>query len=322
MGDLMLRTKALRKIFITTLSLFILLTVFTIIDNNTITSNILKTDLEIEDNVKANTNNIYVFNKDFRIVKTKIFLDDSNLKDKVIKLLDNLIIGQGNNLPEGLYGTIPKNTKIIDVLLGNNIVTVNFSKELLNVSQDNSKNVVASIVYSIIDLCKVDDVNILVEDKVLKYYPNLNEKLPDVLNKNIGINEFYNLTSRDNINKVVIYYLEDINDKLYYVPVTKYLNDDRDKIKIIVEELSSKYIYESNLMSFLNSNALLLNYKEEDNVMNLYFNDYLFDSNDKVLEEVLYSLAYSVFDNYDVDMVSFDVSGKIISCINRYDELK
>ena len=30
------------------------------------------------------------------------------------------------------------------------------------------------------------------------------------------------------------------------------------------------------------------------------FNQFLFDSDDKVLEEVLYSISYSVFDNYDV----------------------
>ena len=43
----MLRTKALRKIFLTTLTLFVLLTVFTI--TNSKTENVLKTNLEIED---------------------------------------------------------------------------------------------------------------------------------------------------------------------------------------------------------------------------------------------------------------------------------
>ena len=51
--------------------------------------------------------------------------------------------------------------------------------------------------------------------------------------------------------------------------------------------------------------------------MFLNFNDYLFDGNDKVLEEVLYSIAYSVFDNYDVSMVSFLVNGEIISHIDK-----
>ena len=104
---------------------------------------------------------------------------------------------------------------------------------------------------------------------------------------------------------------------MYYVPVTKYVNDDREKVNIIVEELATSYIYESNLMSFLNSNVSLLGYEEKNDIMFLNFNDYLFDGNDKVLEEVLYSIAYSVFDNYDVSMVSFLVNGEIISHIDK-----
>ena len=131
--------------------------------------------------------------------------------------------------------------------------------------------------------------------------------------------QMFNLTSRNDINKVVVYYLENIDNNLYFVPVTKYLNDDRDKIKIIVEELSSSYIYETNLMSFLNSNIKLLEYREEDDIMYLNFNDYLFDGNDKVLEEVIYSLAYSVFDNYDVKMVMFEVNNEKIDYISIND---
>lgn len=84
-------------------------------------------------------------------------------------------------------------------------------------------------------------------------------------------------------------------------------------------QLSSNYIYESNLMSFLNSNTKLLEYRKDDDVMYLNFNDYLFDGNDKVLEEVIYSLAYSVFDNYDVNMVMFEVNGQKIGYISTND---
>ena len=72
-------------------------------------------------------------------------------------------------------------------------------------------------------------------------------------------------------------------------------------------------------MSFLNSNVELLDYREENNVLFLNFNDYLFDGNDKVLEEVIYSLAYSVFDNYNVQMVMFEVNSEKIGYISIND---
>ena len=176
---------------------------------------------------------------------------------------------------------------------------------------------ITSIVYSVMDLDDYLGVSILVEGKSLEEYPNSKEKINKILDKSIGINKSFNITSINDINKVVIYYLENINDNLYYVPVTKYVNDDREKVNIIVEELATSYIYESNLMSFLNSNVSLLGYEEKNDIMFLNFNDYLFDGNDKVLEEVLYSIAYSVFDNYDVSMVSFLVNGEIISHIDK-----
>ena len=72
-----------------------------------------------------------------------------------------------------------------------------------------------------------------------------------------------------------------------------------------------------DLVSLVNSNIELLNSYEENDVMVLNFNNYLFDSNNEVLEEVLYCLSYSVFDNYDVDMVMVEVEGKNIYSIDR-----
>ena len=313
----MLRTKALRKIFTTTLSLFILLFVLTITSNNN-TENLLKTNLQIGDNGKY-VHSIYLLNDSGLLVKSKILLDEENEKSKIASLVTNLVVGNSNIMVDGLRGVIPKGTTIKEVIVGKNIVTIDFSKEILNVSSSDEKKMVAAIVYSIMELGNYKGVSLLVEGENFDKYPNSLEKIPTVLNKSLGINESYNITSRDDINKVVIYYLENIDNNLYYVPVTKYLNDNRDKIKIIVEELSSNYIYESNLMSFLNSNTKLLEYRKDDDVMYLNFNDYLFDGNDKVLEEVIYSLAYSVFDNYDVNMVMFEVNGQKIGYIRTSD---
>lgn len=313
----MLRTKAIRKIFLTTLTVFILLTVFTITNYNNDNDNVLRTNLEIEDIAGLKTNVIYLLNDEGLLVQDRVLLDGSSVEDKIEKLLINLIEGSTGSFADGLSKVIPKGTIIKNVMVGNKYVTIDFSKELLNVSEDKEKSMITAIVYSVMDLDDFLGVSILVEGDNLEEYPNSKEKINKILDKRIGINKNYDITSLNNINKVVIYYLENINDNLYYVPVTKYVNDDREKVNIIVEELASSYIYESNLMSFLNSNVSLIEYEEKDNIMSLNFNDYLFDGNDKVLEEVLYSIAYSVFDNYDVSMVSFEVNGEIIDHIDK-----
>ena len=311
----MLRTKALKKIFLTTLSLFILLTVFTI--TNYKNDNVIRTNLEIEEVVGLKTNNIYLLNDKGLLIQTKVLLDGATQEEKIKKLIINLTEGGSDSFSDGLEKVIPRGTSVNNVIIGNKYVTIDFSKEILKVSEEKEKAMITSIVYSVMDLDDYLGVSILVEGKSLEEYPNSKEKINKILDKSIGINKSFNITSLNDINKVVIYYLENINDNLYYVPVTKYVNDDREKVNIIVEELATSYIYESNLMSFLNSNVSLLGYEEKNDIMFLNFNDYLFDGNDKVLEEVLYSIAYSVFDNYDVSMVSFLVNGEIISHIDK-----
>ena len=307
----MIKTRAIRKIFITSLSLFIFLFITTFFHFNT--DNTLRTNLEIASPSGLYTDTIYLLNERNLLVKSKVLLDEVDLKDKIIDLLDKLTVKKNDYLPNGLFTYIPKNTEVLNVVLGDGLVTVDFSKEFLKMKLHLEKQIISGVVYSILELDnKLEGVVILVEGEVFLEYPNTHEKLDSPLTKKIDINEEYNLTSRKDINRVVIYYLSRINNDIYYVPVTKYVNDSRDKIKIIIDELASSVIYEDNLMSFLHSNVKLLDYYEEGGVFFLNFNDYLFDSDDKVLEEVLYSISYSVFDNYDVNQVMFEVNDNFI----------
>ena len=129
--------------------------------------------------------------------------------------------------------------------------------------------------------------------------------------RSIGINKKYNLTSLEDINNITIYYVSSNNDNNYYIPVTKYINTKDDKIKIIIEELSSSSSYQSNLMSYLNYDTKLISYDLEDNELNLYFNDAIINKgDDKILEEVIYSISYSMKDSINVDNIHFYVNDK------------
>lgn len=314
----MLRTKAIRKIFLTSLSMFIILCVFTL---STITNDVLRTNLEIHEISGIVTDDIYLLSKNGYLVRKRVLLDYDNDKDKIIKALNYLIDKEENKFSNELIGPIPKGTIVNDVICGDKIVTVDLSKKLMDVSINHEKHMISAIVYTVLNISDAEGVSILVDGSILESYPNTLEKLPSVLDRNIGINKDYNITSREDISRVVIYYLDDIDNELYFVPVTKYLNDSRDKIKIIIEQLSSSYLYEDSLMSFLSSKVELLDYYIENDVLFLNFNEFLFDTNDVVLEEVLYSISYSVFDNYDVSMVMFEVNGKEVNHVFRNENI-
>ena len=312
----MIKTKAIRKIFITTMTMFILLTVFSIpmLESK---EDVLKVNMEVVDSSDIKMNNIYLLNEEGYLVKTEILLDEKNVKDNILKILNYLIKSDTSKYTNGLSGVIPEGVKVLSVFCGNELVTIDFSKEILNVSSEEEKQMIAAIVYSILDIEGIKGVSILVDGVNLDKYPKGGEELDLVLTKDIGINIEYDIKTRDNINKVVLYYVEKIDDNNYYVPVTKYLNDEREKIKIIIEELTTSYIYEENLMSFLNSKTKLIDYRETDDALFLNFNEYLYDVGDKVLEEVIYCIGYSVFDNYDVSVVMFEINGKEVGHITR-----
>lgn len=307
----MLKKRAIRKIFITTLTAFVLFVLYSI-PNIVTNDNVLKTNLEVEYITNLGTNNIYLLDKNNYLVKTKILVNSNNKEEQIRLILDNLVKNNNSKYPNGLTGVIPEEVKILDINYDEGYVSIDFNNKINKMEQSAKEKMVEAIVYSIIDLGKIKGVVITSDKKVLDGFNK-------IIDKSIGINNKYDIKSRNNINKVVIYYIEKIDGNLYYVPVTRYLNDSRDKVEIIVEELSSSYIYEPNLMSFLSNNAKLLSYSEKENVMLLEFNNAIFEKNSKLVEEVKYSLAYSIFDNYDVKEVLIETSGNKKELISKKD---
>ncbi len=304
----MLMRKALRKIFITTLTAFILLVVYIIptLEKN----DAINVNMEVEYITGLGTDHIYLLDTNDLLVKTNILLESSVPSEQVKLLIQNLKEGDNAKFPTGLKAYIPEEVDVLDVFYDEKVISIDFSKEFLEISQKMEERIIEGISYSVLDLEEVEGLKILVEGEKLNNYPNSKRKLPEVITREIGINKKYDINRRGNIDKIVLYYTESIDDHTYYVPVTKYMNNEKEKIEVIVEELSSKYIYENNLMSFIHNNLELLGYEKKDNMMILDFNQYLFDKNDKILEEVLYTISYSVFDSYDVNCILYKVNGK------------
>ena len=312
----MIRKKALRKIFITTMSLFIIMTIYLI----PLTEKTLETNLEFEYVTDLANSSIYLLDKNNYLVKTKVLLDENNLEDNIRSIINNLTVSGETKFPNNLKGIIPKGTKLNNVIIDEDSITLDFSEEFLDIDKELSIKLIESIVYSITELDEITKVTITVDGNQLNTYPNSNKIIIMPLTRDIGINNEYSYTTLDDIIKVVIYYGEEISDEIYYVPVTKYLNnnDNKDKINIIVEELTTSYIYENNLRSILNENVELID-KEivDEDLLILNFNNALFDNNNTIKEEVLYTLSYSVFANYPVNTINFKVDGKDVDIVKR-----
>ena len=306
----MLKRRIIKKILISTGALFALLLVYLIPMDE---ENIEAINVPQFDVVKEN---IYLLDSNHMLARASVIVNNSDPISKAEELLEVLIHdGKGeSSIPNGFQSFLPSETVINGITYEHGIMQVDFNKNLLDISEENEMAMVEAITYTLTELEDVDGVIITVGGAYLDKLPNSNLVIPTFLNRSFGINKEYDINSLDNIKSVTEYYVNKYNDNYYYVPVTKYVNDEREKIKIIIEDLTSSNIYMTGLISFINSNTKLLSSNINDNKMELIFNNYILNDFNKknILEEVIDAISLSVKDNYDVDEVIFYVENNEI----------
>ena len=313
----MLKRMILKKITITALTLFILLLIY-LMPTNKINNRNLDVKQNLEYTYTNDLETVYLLDYNDYVARTFIKgCSCSSAVDKASDLLQGLIVeGKKNDIiPNGFKAIIPSGTRVLALNLDKGVLTIDFSKEILEINKKYEEKMLESLIYTLTSINGIDSVKILVEGEELKQLPNSNKQLPSLLDRDYGINKVYNLTGTNNIDSYTVFYVNEFNDNYYYVPVTKYINNDKlDKIKIIIEELTSNPVYESNLMSFLNVNTKLLDYEIKDDVIKLNFNNLILSDimGNSILEEVIYTISLSVSNELDVKEVIFMVENEEI----------
>lgn len=253
---------------------------------------------------------VYLLDSNDYVARVLISASNDSIISKATSLIDALTIGgkKENVIPNGFRSIIPSGTKVIDIELEDGVLIINFSKDILNIDKKYEDKMIESLTYTLTSINGIDSIKLLVDGKELKRLPNSNKLLPTFLDKSYGINKIYEITNVGNIDSYTVYFVNNVNDNKYYIPVTKYVNDyKQDKIRIIIDELASSFTYQSNLSSFLNENTKLLNYEVIDKQIKLNFNDMIFSdiTNNDILEEVVYTICLSINDSIDIDSVVF-----------------
>ena len=309
----MLKRKMIRKIIVATSALFALFLIYLIPNAEKDKDLIVDQNLEYV-NLDVTTNSIFLLDDYNYLGKAEVVINSKTVEDKVKELVEILISGGigENRIPNGFKSILPSETKIKSVKFEEGILKIDLSKELLDINKELEEKMVEALVYTITSVEDVNKVILYVEGDILTKLPQTGIHLPSTLDRNFGINKTFEFTKTDDINQVTIYYANKHNGEYYYVPVTKYLNDNRDKIKIIIDELSSSNTYHTNLLSYLNSNTELLAIEEQPDILELTFNSYIFSDvdNKDILEEVIYTICLSIKDNYDVNQVVIKNNGE------------
>lgn len=300
----MIKKSSIRRICVATLALFILLIIY-FFPSSDVT---IKEHLSY---IKKDEMPIFLVDNSNYVARTSIVKSSETINEQIKEIIETLTINSKKStyIRDGFKPIIPENTKIIDLKLDNEILTINFSKEFLTVNETNEEPMLEALIYSLTELKEIKKIKILVENILFTKLPNSNKKLPEYLDKTYGINKIYNLNSLKETSKTTIYYLSKINDYYYYVPVTKVSNEKLERVEIIIKELKSTPIYHTNLISYLKASANMTNYELLENAISLSFNNYLIANmkEEQILEEVKYSIALSLRDTYGINEVIFNI---------------
>ena len=306
----MFKRLALKKLLIVSLSFVILLLLYLFPNNDNYH---IKTTLTY---IEKDTIPIYLIDGNNYVSRFEVIKKSADLNDLINEIISNLTIDNKNYIPNNFKKIIPKGTKILNKEIENELLKINFSKELLNIDKDNEEKMIEAIIYSLTEISNINKIMIFVEGNILKELPNSKKTLPLILDRSYGINKIYDLNSMKDINKITTYYVNTNSNYSYYIPVTTITNNNDEKVKIIIEKLKSSPTYDTNLVSYLASSTLLQKYEILENSVNLSFNNEILSLDDnRIMEEVKYSIALSIKDTYGINETIFYIDDNLVDCI-------
>lgn len=290
----MLKNSTYRRVAITSLFLLVSLILYNY------------PEYEMNDSIEENNEykEIYLGDKNnyVSLVKSSCV----NEKSDVLSIYNALI--KDECIPNGFKSYIPNSTKIIDYSIKDGLLKINFSKEFLNVKENDERKLIEMLIYSFTMTDEVKSIMIFVDGKLLDKLPNSLERVPIVLDRSYGINKVVDITSFKEIESINVYYLNK-DDEYYYVPVTYVLNADDNVVNMVIKKLKSNSLG-SSLLTHLTNDVEVVDYDIEEEKLSILFNkelnSILFEGS--LDEEIKYALVNSFVDTLGVNDVDILVT--------------
>ena len=297
----MLKKISIRKIIISSVSLFAIGLLYLIPPNE----NKLNVKHELEYVGKeVEGADIFLMDKNSYVALTSAPVAFKDIERKATELIKILTVGgMDSKVPSGFSAILPPDTEVLNVSFDNGILKVNFSKDLLEIDKKLEEKMVEALVYTLTSIDKVDKIIIFVEGDILTKLPKTKINLPSTLDRSFGINKEFNLTSTKDITDVTVYYINQINENYYYVPVTKYLNDNREKVDILIEELTVGLNPNKKLKSYLDNNVEIVSKNVNEKMVSLELKE---NNNIKYKENIDETVFLSICETYKIDSVELN----------------
>ncbi len=266
-------------------------------------------ELSDNNNKEIKKTKVFLLNNNDYISEVNISLDYNSYETKIKKIIELLVIDgiYADLIPNKYKAVFPSETKLLDIEIKNDTIILNFNDNFLGSSFNDLENNIKLLVHNCLIDNKYNKVYIEVESKLLTNYNNISFYQP--FTRDMLINVINKTTDYKNIVKTKVFFYSKTND---IVPVTILSNQNKKKINVIIDELSNSNY--NDLYSYMNYNVELIDYKIQDDVMSLFFDDKIYDNkNNRVILKPVYNLLEtSIINNFPIKNIKIYVNNKEI----------
>jgi germination protein M len=214
------------------------------------------------------------------------------------------------HLPKGFQGVLPSGTEVSVNRSGREAI-VDFSSEFRKYKPEDESKILESITWTLTQFPTIDTVRIQIQGHDISEMPVGKLPIPKQLNREIGINVDTDSVDIAATKPVTAYFVSQVEEKLYYVPVTKRIQPKENEVGATIRMLSMGPNRLSHLVSVVNQGVTLL---ENPKVVNgnalLNFDELILDEKKMISEQVMDVIMLSVTELDSIDSVSIQVNSK------------
>ncbi|MGY4689292.1 GerMN domain-containing protein [Salibacterium sp. K-3] len=231
--------------------------------------------------------------------------------------LEHLVKGGPVNemLPNGFQAVLPAGTEVDVRLDENGTAVTDFSPEFRDYHPDNEQALLQAVTWTLTQFENVEDVSFQINGYEQETMPVNGTPIGESYSREDGINlENGRVSDMTDSSSVTVYFLSQIGENSYYVPVTRRISgEDEDNIlDAAMTELVRGPAPESGLHSVLREGVSLTSAsKVEEETASLFFNEGLLTEQDgaAVSEEALHAVALTATELDGVEDVELNVEG-------------
>ena len=264
---------------------------------------------------------VYMLDNDNYLVPLTFAFDSKELLADDIRYVISMLRDESTLTSKGYHTLLNDNVKIQAIELENNILNIDFSKEFNEHDVNKEEQIIESLTWTLMQYDEVNGLTISVDGVKLETLPQSGIVLPDVLDKTIGINKYYDTTGNIyNTTSITVFYEKENFGETVYVPVTRrVLEEENEKMSVfnaMFEDISVMSGLRRIETFDLIDEESVINFEDSEIKLSL-ISDALMEEG--IIDNEIYELLVMTYSDLNDIQVSFtfEVEAEVVS-VNGY----